>query len=148
MKTTMKTTSLATLILFVLVSSVFAAERKYSYSQLLDAIRAVESQGQPNNGIGAKGDGGAALGPFQIHKVYWKDATDHDPRIGGTYEDCKGYEYSLKVVRAYFDRYCRDAVSSGNWEKVSRIHNGGPNGDTKQSTKAYWLRVKAKLEGK
>lgn len=142
----MKTRIFTTLFLLTFVSSVFAAAQKYSYSQLLDAIRAAESEGQPNNGIGAKGDGGAALGPFQIHKKYWKDATEHDPRIGGTYADCKGYDYSLKVVKAYFDRYCRSAVSSGNWEVVSRIHNGGPDGATQQSTKAYWLRVKAKLE--
>ncbi len=142
----MKTRIFTTLFLLTFVSGVFAAAQKYSYSQLLDAIRAVESEGQPNNGIGAKGDGGAALGPFQIHRRYWKDATDNDATIGGTYEDCKGYEYSLKVVKSYFRKYCSSAVARGDWETVSRIHNGGPQGATIQSTKAYWSRVKIKLE--
>lgn len=133
------------LILCTFASSAFA-DQKYSYDQFLKAVREVETGSWAGKGEGAKGDNGDAIGPFQIHKGYWKDATDHDPRIGGSYADCKGYDYSLKIVKAYLDRYCRDAVQKGNWERASRIHNGGPEGDMKASTLPYWQKVKAKLQ--
>ena len=58
-----------------------------------------------NGDINAVGDGGRAIGPFQIHKVYWKDAAEHDPSLmanGKTYLNCMGagsVEYSKKVIR-------------------------------------------------
>ena len=53
---------------------------------LLDAIRRVETGGCKNP-ANAVGDNGKAIGPFQIHRVYWQDAVEHDPSIGGTYAD-------------------------------------------------------------
>ena len=60
----------------------------------------VESGGN----INAVGDGGKAIGPFQLHEVYWQDAADYDPHIKqeGTYQNCKGegsIEYSEKVMQ-------------------------------------------------
>ena len=52
----------------------FAGEKNYSWRETLDAIRVVETGGCPNDGIGAIGDGGNALGPYQIWKPYWIDA--------------------------------------------------------------------------
>ena len=40
----------------------------YAWRQVLDAIRIVESGGEPNGGRGAVGDGGNALGPTRFGK--------------------------------------------------------------------------------
>ena len=47
-----------------------ASSRSYSWDDALRAIREVETGGLPDHGRGAVGDGGKALGPFQIHAAY------------------------------------------------------------------------------
>jgi len=110
-------------------------------SELLDAIRQVETGGckDPANAVG---DGGKAIGPFQIHRCYWQDAIDHDPSIGGTYSDCKSEEYARKVVSAYMRRY---APRGAGDETMARIHNGGPSGHRKSATVKYWNKVRKHL---
>jgi hypothetical protein len=109
---------------------------------LLDAIRLVETGGEPNNGDGAIGDEGKALGPYQIWRVYWTDAVQHDKTIKGTYEDCGKSEYSRKVVKAYLRRYGKSFIENKEWENLARIHNGGPKGHKKSATLKYWEKVK------
>jgi hypothetical protein len=104
----------------------------------LKAINQVEAGGRKTGSI--IGDGGRAIGPFQIHRVYWQDAN-----VAGKYEDCKDYAYSVKVMTAYLNRYARQAIRDKNFEKLARIHNGGPQGHTKQATIKYWLKVKKHL---
>lgn len=106
---------------------------------LLNAISKVESNNNPN----AVGDNGKAIGIYQIHLSYWKDAIEHDPSIGGSYEDCKNPEYARKIVIAYMDRY---APKNASDETLARIHNGGPMGYKKASTKKYWNKVKKELK--
>ncbi len=115
-----------------------------STRKLLDAIRFVESGGMPNNGVGAKGDNGNALGPYQIWEIYWHDALEYDPSIGGSYADCAKKDYSEKIVLAYWNRYAQKGAS---FETLARIHNGGPNGYKKSATIAYWNKVKSRLAG-
>lgn len=109
--------------------------------RILDAIRQTETGGEkdPANAVG---DGGKAIGPFQIHYAYWKDAVQFDPSIGGKYSDCKDEAYARKIVIAYLTRY------APNWndETVSRIHNGGPKGHKKSSTLDYWAKVRKNLD--
>lgn len=106
------------------------------------ALHQVEASGK----FGAiKGDSGKALGPFQIHKVYWVDAISFDKTIGGKYEDCADYNYSLKIVKSYLQRYAKEAVRLGDAEKLARIHNGGPQGHKKSATKNYWQKVEKVL---
>lgn len=107
--------------------------------QLLDAIATVESNNNPN----AVGDGGKAIGVFQIHRVYWQDAVQHDPSIGGCYEDCRDPEYARRIVIAYMDRY---APANASDETLARIHNGGPRGHKKSATTKYWKKVKNQLK--
>lgn len=119
----------------------------------LHATATVESNGDP----AAIGDDGKALGLYQIHESYWKDAVGHDPTIGGSYRDCLDAKYAEKIVRAYMDRYCRDAFRDGDWEKCSRIHNGGPRIYSKRNsrnkkeraawdaTTKYWNKVSAEM---
>lgn len=135
----------------VLIFTVFLCA-SYCYAvedtsdRLLQAICKVES----NCNSDAVGDGGKAIGPYQIWYVYWKDAVEHDPSIGGSYRDCLNKGYSEKIVRAYMDRYAnerrlRRPVTD---QDRARIHNGGPNGYNKTSTLKYWKKVKNVLEGK
>lgn len=107
--------------------------------KLLAAIRQVESGGNDK----AVGDGGKAIGPYQIHRVYWQDAVHFDKRLGGSYEDCYDPEYAKKVVRAYMKRYAPKDASD---ETYARIHNGGPRGATIKATKPYWAKVRKAMK--
>jgi len=90
------------------------------------------------------GDGGRAIGPYQIWNVYWQDAVEFDESIGGTYEDCVKKEYSERIIRAYWQRYAtqKRLGRKPTDEDRARIHNGGPNGYKKESTEKYWKKVK------
>ncbi len=111
-------------------------------NELLKALHQVESSGRYGAIIG---DGGRALGPFQIHKGYWQDATDYDKSIKGKYSDCADYDYSVKVINAYIKRYAKSAVATRNFEKIARIHNGGPLGYTNKNTLKYWKKVEVAM---
>ncbi len=130
---------LTALVMAILASPVNAED----HQELLDAICQIESNCDPSK----VGDNGKAIGAYQIWWVYWKDATDFDPTIGGTYEDCKDSEYSRKIILAYWSRY---AIINRVGEEVTdedraRIHNGGPNGFKKECTKKYWDKIKNEL---
>lgn len=122
----------------VLLCAAAPVKRKPS-ERLLNAIACVESAHNPN----AVGDRGKAIGVFQIHRVYWQDAIQHDPTIGGRYEDCYNPEYARRIVLAYMDRY---APLNATDEVFARIHNGGPSGHRKQATIKYWSKVKKAMK--
>jgi len=111
---------------------------------LLDAIRMVES----SDGKNLVGDGGKAIGPYQIHKAYWQDAVEHDPSIGGSYKDCMNRAYAERIVVAYFNRYAtkRRIGSTPTYEDMARIHNGGPNGYKSEKTEGYWVKVEREID--
>lgn len=121
--------------LLILVPRVWAGVDE----KFLAAVRQVESSGKDN----LVGDNGAAIGPYQIHKAYWKDAVEFDKSIGGKYEDCFNHEYAKKVVKAYLRRY---APKDASYETLARIHNGGPRGGSKTATIGYWKKVKRVLK--
>ena len=109
---------------------------------ILDAIRTVETGGEadPDRAIGDKGK---ALGAYQIHRVYWLDATEKDPALRALgYESVTDRAIAERVVIAYLTRYAPD------WklETVARIHNGGPKGHRKESTLDYARKVRAAME--
>jgi hypothetical protein len=111
---------------------------------LLDAISKVES----NDNDDAVGDNGKALGRFQIWEIYWQDAVERTSSISGKYEDVKNREYAERVFVAYMLRYARKAIRDKDYEKIARIHNGGPRGHTKNATIKYWNKVNKILEAK
>jgi len=111
-----------------------------SLDAILDEIRFAESGGQPNGGRGAIGDGGRALGPFQIHRAYFEDSG-----VPGKFEDCRELEVSRRVVLAYWKRWCPDALERRDAEVLVRVHNGGPRGARKSCTLAYWRKVEKRL---
>lgn len=131
-------------------STTVSAPTETNVDLILPALAQVESGGNAN----AVGDKGKAIGIYQIHWAYWKDATDHDPSIGGSYRDCFDPVYAEKVVRAYLARY---APKNATLEQLARIHNGGGGILRKQhstkekdkkawaNTTIYWGKVKAVL---
>ena len=114
---------------------------------VLDAIRLVESSGRDDC---RDGDGGLAIGPFQIHRVYWLDAVQAEPALGPAaghdYQDCRDRRYAERVVAAYMQRYVPSAWLRGDAEVIARTHNGGPRGAQKNATDGYWRRVERALK--
>ena len=106
---------------------------------LLRAIRIVESNDNP----AAVGDGGKAIGCYQIWRVYWIDSG-----IPGTYQDCFNRAYSERVVLAYWERYAtrKRLGREPTLEDLARIHNGGPNGFKKEATLEYWEKIQQVLQ--
>lgn len=103
-------------------------------AKFLKAIHQVETGGRKG---AIKGDEGRALGPFQIHYGYWLDSG-----VAGSYEQCAGYDYSVKVVTAYLKRYGSHYINKRDWQALARIHNGGPKGFKNKITLDYWKKVK------
>ena len=104
--------------------------------RLVPALMRVESGGEYR----AVGDGGKALGPYQIHSKYLRDVN----RLAGTrytHADMFDPAKSEKIVRAYLTRYAKGK----GIEAAARIHNGGPSGDKKPATVKYWNKVRKEL---
>ena len=99
------------------------------------ALHLVETSGRTGPIIG---DGGAALGPLQIHRGYHQDS-----RVAGDYSRVAELDYSKRVATAYLKRYAPTAWAKGDVETLARVHNGGPRGHLKPATKGYGVRVKA-----
>lgn len=116
------------------------ATPRWSVDEILDALRTVETGGEKRGGRHAVGDGGAAIGPYQIHRAYWTDA-----KLPGRYEDCRDPRYARSVVLAYWKRYCADALARCDAETLARTHNGGPRGSTRAGTIGFWKKVERAL---
>lgn len=106
-------------------------------SNLISALIIVESSG---NDL-AVGDGGKAIGPLQIHKAVILDVN----RITGSnyrHQDMTNRAQARAVCEAYLRHYGKGAST----EQLARRWNGGPRGDTKTATEAYWAKVKKHLK--
>lgn len=108
--------------------------------RLLDAIREVETGAHPDP-ANARGDGGRSLGPYQITWAYWKDSG-----VAGRYERVRNRTYAKRVMIAYWQRYCPQALAKGDCQTLARVHNGGPNGLRMAKTAGYWLKVRRTLD--
>ena len=91
------------------------------------------------------GDDGSAIGVFQIHYAYWLDTVGINTNRSGVYEKCRDYKYASSVVDSYLMYYASNDIVAGNWERLARIHNGGPSGVEKEKTGKFWLKVKKAL---
>ncbi len=110
------------------------------FPAVLRAICLVESGGDPE----AVGDGGRAIGPYQIHRAYWSDAT----RLLGVdwpWSDARDPVKAAAAVEAYTRHYARHYCRPWTPETIARIHNGGPTGWRKAATRGYWRRVARRL---
>lgn len=134
-------------------SGTASSSSAYSWAETLEAIRQVETGGCPNEGRGARGDGGNAIGPFQVWRIYHTDAAERDRSLTDYRRCLDSMDYSRRVVRAYMSRYARAELgrleagrgSLADVEKVARIHNGGPKGHRKSATDGYWAKVRRAL---
>jgi len=106
-------------------------------SNLISALIIVESSGNDQ----AIGDNGRALGPLQIHRGVVLDVN----RITGSHyrwESMTNRAQARAVCEAYLKHWGKGCTT----EQLARKWNGGgPSGDKKKATEAYWLRVKKHL---
>lgn len=115
-----------------------APAKQITLDDLLDAIRTVETGGEadPDN---CYGDGGRALGAYQIHEIYVRDAN----RILGwyrfRYEDRRDRKKSREMTSIVIQHY-----GKGDIETMARTHKCPPE-RYKDSTLPYWEKVKAVL---
>ena len=116
------------------------AKKPVNLKTFLNALHQVESGGKLGRIVG---DHGKALGPLQIHREYWNDVKNI---VGGKYENVEDLNYAKNTVIKYFLKYAKEALQNGDWEKLARIHNGGPRGDKNPKTLGYWERVKRHLK--
>ena len=106
-------------------------------SNLITALIAVESSG---NDL-AIGDNGRAIGPLQIHRGVVLDVN----RITGSsyrHSEMTNRAAARAVCQAYLEHYGRGKTT----EQQARIWNGGPTGDRKPVTLAYWRRVQKAIK--
>ena len=131
--------NLPALCLVVLVPVWFAAASAAAVDpndieRLLDAIARVESHGDPN----AVGDGGRALGAYQIHRGYWEDGTGL-LGVDWPHRDAADPRKARRVVKAYLLHYGKGK----SLLEMARIHNGGPHGCRKKATLPYAQKILA-----
>ena len=106
-------------------------------TNLISALIMVESS---NNDL-AIGDQGRAIGCLQIHKAVVLDVN----RITGSHY--KHSEMTNRVAaRAVCETYLKAYGKGASTEQLARRWNGGPTGDRKSATEAYWSKVKKHLK--
>lgn len=107
------------------------ATTRIDWDAVFYALHQVETSGRLGPILG---DGGAALGPLQIHKGYHLDSG-----VDGPYSNCSSLAFSKRVVRGYMARYAteRRLGRPVTVQDIARIHNGGPNGYKKRATLKY-----------
>jgi hypothetical protein len=106
-------------------------------SNLISALIIVESSG---NDL-AIGDNGRAIGPLQIHRGVVQDVN----RITGSnyqWQQMTNRVQARAVCEAYLKHYGKGATT----EQLARRWNGGPTGDRKPATVAYWAKVKKAIK--
>lgn len=106
-------------------------------SNLISALIAVESSG---NDL-AIGDNGRAVGPLQIHRAVVLDV-NRFTRSHYRHQDMTNRAQARAVCQAYLTHYGKGKTT----EEQARIWNGGPTGDRKTATAAYWAKVKKEIK--
>ena len=119
---------------FAVASTQAAAVDPNGIERLLDAIARIESHGDPN----AVGDGGRALGVYQIHRAYWEEGTEL-LGVDWPHRDATDPKKARRVVKAYLLHYGRGK----SLLEMARIHNGGPHGHEKEATLPYARKILA-----
>jgi len=119
---------------FAVASAQAATVDANGLERLLDAIARIESRCDPN----AVGDGGRALGAYQIHRVYWQDGTEL-LGVDWPYRDATDSKKARRVVKAYLLHYGKGK----SLIEMARIHNGGPRGHERKATVGYVRRILA-----
>jgi len=119
---------------FAVASAQAAVVDRNDIERLLDAIARIESHCDPN----AVGDGGRALGAYQIHRVYWEDGMKL-LGVDWPHRDATDLKKARRVVKAYLLHYGKGK----SLIEMARIHNGGPHGYKKKTTLPYARKILA-----
>jgi hypothetical protein len=119
---------------FAVASAPAAGVNRSDIERLLDAIAHVESRCDPNR----VGDGGKALGVYQIHRDYWEEGTEI-LGVDWPHRDAIDPQKARRVVKAYLLYYGKGK----SLLDMARIHNGGPRGCTKKATLCYAQKILA-----
>lgn len=106
-------------------------------NSLISALMIVES----GNNDQAIGDQGRAIGCLQIHKSVVADVNKF---TGSHYQwqQMTNRAQARAVCEAYLTHYGKGCST----EQLARRWNGGPAGDRKSATEAYWAKVKKHLK--
>ena len=118
---------------FLIVCQVATATGNDALLRTAKAVMQVESGGDPL----VVGDGGRAVGAFQIHKIMVAECNRIVVRQKWTMEDRIDPVKSLEM----FKTYCLHYWPKGGPEQWARGWNGGPNGPKRASTLDYWRKV-------
>ena len=123
---------------------------RFEWFEVLEALRLCETAGQPRQGLGAVGDGGKSIGPFQIGILYYRDATARDypeaPVGGIAYEDLRDDRWASEaIVLAYMRRWAPEefrrleegTATLDDAARIARLHNGGPTLSKTSATDGY-----------
>jgi soluble lytic murein transglycosylase-like protein len=103
---------------------------------LWEAVCAVESNGNPR----AVGDNSLAVGIAQIHPIMVREAN----RLAGTKYTLKDRLDPVKS-KAIFTIYVEHYGKGKSLEYKARLWNGGPGGNSKTATIAYWKKIQKHL---
>ena len=111
--------------------------------QLALAIIIVESGGNDS----AIGDDGQAYGCMQMHPAYVQDVNRILQEDRYSHEDAFNRKHAIDMFTIYMLHYCTEERlgRQPTAEDLSRVHNGGPNGYKKETTKKYWEKVQANI---
>jgi len=97
-----------------------------------------------NRAVVPPGDGGAAIGPLQIHKIYVDDVNTILGYNKYSYEDRNDRQKSIEMAKIYISHYTPKGIRGTLLDKLivmGRIHNGGPKGYKKKSTLPYKKKI-------
>jgi hypothetical protein len=110
--------------------------------QIILVLIQVESSGNDF----AIGDNGKSYGCLQMTEAYVQDASEYAGRQW-EHQDAFCREASVDIFIAYMSKYATEERIGRpvTIEDIARIHNGGPNGYKKISTKKYWQKVKDQI---
>ena len=131
--------------LAILAILVICITAQASMDDFLDAVEQVESGGDSH----AIGDGGRAVGAFQIHKIFVDDVNRILRSTRFDYAERLNPRSSRVMIILWLQHYAsKERLGrSATFEDMARMINGGPDGHKKKSTIEYWEKVKARMNG-
>ena len=91
-----------------------------------------------------------ATAPTEIYTLSLHDALpiSHHSGIPYAHEDAFNRDLAIDIFKIYMGIYANKyrLQREPTFEDIARIHNGGPDGWQKDSTKPYWEKVKKYLD--
>uniref|UniRef100_A0A7E4V559 lysozyme n=1 Tax=Panagrellus redivivus TaxID=6233 RepID=A0A7E4V559_PANRE len=87
--------------------------------------------------------GSLSCGYFQIKLPYYEDCGEPGKRAGESVDSAwkrcaDDYACAKGCVEKYINRYKGFCTGVGECQRMSRLHNGGPNGCHNSGTVGYW----------